>query len=88
MSEDQPKGRVHDILLEVDGWRLVKPLFPDLMSVDSYIVHWDCQAVVNTEMGRHWTNKGGIGLGSKCTKCDEICPEEIQGLEILHNGGI
>jgi hypothetical protein len=33
-------------------------------------------------------DKGGIGLGNICTKCEAKCPDEIVGLHILHNGGI
>jgi hypothetical protein len=83
------KHKVHDVLLEVDGWRLVRPLYPNLIERDSYIVHWDCDGGRKPGMNvKKWTNKGGIGMGSICTKCGEKCPDEIIGLEILHNGGI
>ena len=84
----KPKSRVHDVLLEVDGWRLVRPLYPSLVETDSYVVHWDC---VNPDMAyraRTWVDKGGLGPENKCTKCDQKCPDEIAGMYILHNGKI
>lgn len=91
----RPKHRLHDVLLEVDGWRLVRPLYPNLVDTNSYIIHWECSGVKMPQSPTlPWINKGdkgatgGIGVGNKCSKCDAKCPDEIAGLYILHNGGI
>ena len=84
-ATSQQKHRVHDTLLELDGWRLVRPLYPNLTDTLSYIVHWTCSA--HSE-GR-WIGKGGAtSKRRECSKCDGVCPDEIIALFILHNGEI
>ena len=87
-----PKFKLNDVLVEVDGWQLVRPLYPDIIGCQSYIVHIDCKreeprtaqtAGVDMGMG----TAPGVGEG-KCTWFGKLPPDEIAGLEILHNGKI
>ena len=80
-----PKFKENDILLEVDGWCLVRPLYPDLLRISSYIVHMNCRR----EEPRSVHSVGvRARVGKQCTFCGEMPPDEIAGLEILHNGKI
>lgn len=77
------KFKVNDVLLDINGWRLVRALYPDLVSCKSYIVHMECD-------GDGFTTLQGVGTRVKnmCIHCGKTPPPEILGLEILHNGKI
>ena len=80
----KPKFKLNDVLVEVGGWRLVRPLYPGMLGVDSYIVHMECQPA---RVGKTVQDMGA-GVRKVCVKCGETPPAEIAGLEILHNGKI
>ena len=82
-----PKFKLNDVLVEVDGWRLVRPLYPGLLGVESYIVHMECRGERKTVQGEvRSVTPAGVRTG--CVICGETPPAEIVGLEILHNGKI
>lgn len=78
-----PKYKLQDVLVEINGWRLVKPLYPNLIDCNSYIVHIDCRREMRSTVQQ--INKAADKC---CTYCGKSPPEEIVGLEILHNGKI
>lgn len=78
-----PKFRLNDTLVEVDGWRLVRPLYPELLECKSYMVHMECKS--HTYVTSQSVNRG---VGKVCGFCGETPPDEIVALEILHNGKI
>ena len=83
-----PEYKINEVLVEIDGWRLVKPLDPDLIDCQSYIVHMECNGERRTmqEAGVRSVTPDRVRTG--CVICGETPPEEILGLEILHNGKI
>lgn len=74
--------KVNDVLMEKDGWRLVRPLYPEMLGCESYIVHMECR------VPRRSVQSTGALVRNQCPFCGETPPDEIQGLEILHNGKI
>ena len=83
-----PKFRLNDTLVEIDGWKLVKPLYPQLMECQSYIVHMACKARDRATVQGAVRNVTPGGVRTGCVICGELPPDEIVGLEILHNGKI
>ena len=82
-----PKFKLNDVLVEVDGWQLVRPLYPDIIGCQSYIVHIDCKREEPRTAQIHGVHIG-TGVRGMCTWCGKTPPDEIAGLEILHNGKI
>ncbi len=85
-----PKYKLNTVLMEEDGWRLVRPLHPDLLSCDSYIVHIKC----NGGSAERWSDGLSTVQGvsrrtpKQCAYCGGVPPASLLGLEILHNGKI
>lgn len=79
-----PNFKLSEVLLEIGGWRLVRPLYPALLGVKSYIVHIECKR----EAPRTAQMMTSGGVHKVCSWCGETPPDEIAGLEILHNGKI
>ncbi len=80
---DTPEYKLNNVLMKKDGWSLVRPLWPNLIGCESYIVHTSCK-----REGRRSVQGKGVSVRGMCTYCGETPPDEIAGLEILHNGKI
>lgn len=87
-TASKPSFKLNDILVEIDGWKLVRPLYPGLLGVASYIVHMKCPGEKTTVQGAVRNVSNGSGVRGGCVICGENPPDEIVGLEILHNGKI
>lgn len=78
-----PKHKVHDVLLDIQGWRLVRARWPGIVGCESYIVHFKCPNTPRTPGGGL-----AIPINGACANCEQSVPDEITGLSILHNGKI
>ena len=87
-TANTPKFKLNEVLVEVDGWRLVKPLYPQLIECQSYIVHMGCPTRDRATVQGAVRSAGPVGVRMGCVICGELPPDEIVGLEILHNGKI
>ena len=75
--------RYSEVLLEIDGWRLLKKTVKDLYGqsyYDSMIQH-DCAFDQSRKL------RNGL-MGQSCYECRRHVPDEIWVLWIFHNGGI
>ena len=82
-----PEYKLNEVLVEIDGWRLVKPLYPALLECKSYVVHIDCCGLVK-DVSAATVQKAKGQVNKECVRCGLVPPSELLGLEILHNGKI
>ncbi len=89
VTADVTKRDAGDILLEVDNWRLIKARFPPLTGVGSYPIHMCGRNPEGYGVHRNDTfdelSNGRPRREGRCIKCNEMMPNEIQGLWTLHN---
>ncbi len=77
-----PPARKRTVLLEINGWQLVRPFFPKVLGINSYPIHVKCG---NTGSGVYRNTDGHPGLYDKCSQCNSTVPDEIMAMWALHN---
>lgn len=73
-------GVSNTVLMEMNGWKLLRPLMPNILGCASYMIHQDCAAVPDKYKGM-----GGGYVKNQCVHCGLRPPDGLVALHAMHN---